>query len=428
MQGQAQPASHGPHANPKWSAMKDVATGVAVWGALIAVLVLSPVFGSISSIVAVLFGFGLLPLTLERDSMATLLRAPAQALFLASFVALGVAFTLTALAPGDTLFLANFLALPLSGLLYLWARKLPASQVLCWVTALCLSGVAVATGFALFDIFGRGLPRAMGLVGNPNLMPRTALILGFVALGGAVLARTRRRWFYVAGPPLALLVTFLSGSRGAALAVPTMAILAAALVWRDRFGRLVVLGTMGILAIGALALLILGDSSMSRFTSIGQAISNGLLAGGANVDPATGERLGMHRVGLAAFAERPWLGWGWAHLGTAAAAVDPSSFAKHAGSRFMYHNDALNFAVAGGVVGLVAWLMLLAAPVVGALASPHDGHFAIRLYCCLQLSLGYAMFGLTDMSLGYDLPTTLYAFLTALALGAGRSVPSTPRP
>ena len=30
------------------------------------------------------------------------------------------------------------------------------------------------------------------------------------------------------------------------------------------------------------------------------------------------------------------------------------------------------------------------------------------------------VFGLTDMTLGYDLPTTLYAFMTALVLGAFR--------
>jgi hypothetical protein len=44
----------------------------------------------------------------------------------------------------------------------------------------------------------------------------------------------------------------------------------------------------------------------------------------------------------------------------------------------------------------------------------------VRLYCALILSTSLFIFGLTDMTLGYDLPTTLYAFLTGIVLGAFR--------
>src|SRR5690606_3858330 len=93
---------------------------------------------------------------------------------------------------------------------------------------------------------------------------------------------------------------------------------------------------------------------------------------------------------------------------------------------FQFHNDLVNFAVAGGVVGIICWLLLLAAPLLGTLTRARDSLARARLYCCLVLTLGYAVFGLTDMTIGYDLPTTLYCFLTVAILALFRREPSPP--
>jgi hypothetical protein len=71
-------------------------------------------------------------------------------------------------------------------------------------------------------------------------------------------------------------------------------------------------------------------------------------------------------------------------------------------------------------VGIVCWLAIIAAPIIGVFAMPRDRLHTVRLYCALILSTSLFIFGLTDMTLGYDLPTTLYAFLTAIVLGAFR--------
>ena len=86
----------------------------------------------------------------------------------------------------------------------------------------------------------------------------------------------------------------------------------------------------------------------------------------------------------------------------------------------MYHNDFFNAAVSAGIVGIVAWLATLLAPIVGVLVMPRDRISTLRLYSALLLSLSFLIFGLTDMTFGYDLPTTLHAFLTAIVLGAFR--------
>lgn len=399
---------------------------IAVWGILLLTLVLSPALGSASSVFALLLGLTLLPVAWWDGAVAEIRRAPAQVIFIGVVLVLTLLYAITARQPTDVLFFANFLALPLSALVYVIAlrRRGEASMVL--LVRLCVLGALAALAFALFDIYGRGLTRAQGLIGNPNLMPRLALPLGFVAMVGFFVDTGWRRWLYLLGPLAAIIVTILTESRGAALAVPAMAVIAAIVLWRDRQGRWLVIvgGSLGAVALAA-GLAIMGDDLLGRFGSIAETIGNVLQTGQANGDGSTADRLRMYEAGIEAIKLSPWIGWGWANLGHAAAEMRPEHFANEAGTMFMFHNDAINFAVAGGVVGVACLAALLVAPIVGALASPRDRYVAVRLYCCLILSVGFAIFGLTDSTLGYDAPTTLYAFLTAMVLGAFRE-PVTP--
>ncbi len=394
---------------------------VSTWGVLVLTLLLSPALGSASSVLALLFGLTLLPVAWWEDAVAEIRRAPAQMVFIGVVVVLVVLYAITARQPTDVLFFANFLAMPLSALVYVIALRRRGEAAMVLLVRLCALGALMALGFALFDVFGRGLERAQGLIGNPNLMPRLALPLGFVALAGFFVDSGRRRWLYLLGPTAAIVVTILTESRGAALAIPAMVAIAAVFLWQDRPGRRLVIigGVLGALGL-AVGFAFMGDDLLGRFGSIAETIGNVLQTGHANGDGSTADRLRMYEAGIEAFRQAPWLGWGWANLGHAAAEMRPEYFADQAGTLFMFHNDAINFAVAGGVVGVACLAALLVAPIVGAFATPRDRYFAVRLYCCLILSLGYAIFGLTDSTLGYDAPTTLYAFLTALVLGAFR--------
>ena len=399
---------------------------IAVWGILLLTLVLSPALGSASSVLALLLGLTLVPVAWRDGAVAEIRRAPAQVIFIGVVLVLTLLYAITARQPTDVLFFANFLAMPLSALVYVIALRRRGEAIMVLLVRLCALGALAALAFALFDIYGRGLDRAQGLIGNPNLMPRLALPLGFAAMAGFFVDTGRRRWLYLLGPLAAIIVTVLTESRGAALAVPAMAAIAAIFLWRDKQGRWLVIvgGSLGAVALAA-GLAIMGDDLLGRFGSIAETIGNVLQTGQANGDGSTADRLRMYEAGIEAIRLSPWIGWGWANLGHAAAEMRPEHFANEAGTMFMFHNDAINFAVAGGVVGVACLAALLVAPIVGALASPRDRYFAVRLYCCLILSVGYAIFGLTDSTLGYDAPTTLYAFLTAMVLGAFRE-PVTP--
>jgi O-antigen ligase len=155
-----------------------------------------------------------------------------------------------------------------------------------------------------------------------------------------------------------------------------------------------------------------------RFLAVASLLEQVVLDPSAIPDPSTTERLAMWQAGWSALLRAPLIGHGWAHLSEAALPYVLS----------MYHNDFFNAAVAAGVVGIVAWLATLLAPVVGVLAMPADRYSNLRLYGALLLSVGFFIFGLTDMTFGYDLPTTLHAVLTAILLGAFREPDEVSRP
>ncbi len=66
------------------------------------------------------------------------------------------------------------------------------------------------------------------------------------------------------------------------------------------------------------------------------------------------------------------------------------------------HNEFINTAVARGLFGLVALLLLLAAPVISAVSSPRDSRFGERVGFAVLLSGGYAIFGMTNLIFGHD--------------------------
>jgi O-antigen ligase len=90
------------------------------------------------------------------------------------------------------------------------------------------------------------------------------------------------------------------------------------------------------------------------------------------------------------------------------------------------HNDALHFAMAGGILGLIAWLLLLAAPITGYLSLPQAARTRPRLHAILVLVGGYFALGLADIMLASPAQLTLYVALTTIVLATGR--PETARP
>ena len=402
--------------------LRDKAETGLTWATLLFLLPLAPVLGSAASIAASVAAILLVPFVARRDGVARIRRELALLAFLTVFAALAACFAITARAPRDVLFAFNFVSLPLAAVVYLAVgRREPAEQWVRTIAIVCLAGVLAALAIALNDIYLRGLQYVYGFNMGPHVIARLALVMGFVSLAGLFATTSPWRYVFHAGPLAGCLVTYLAGTRGAALAIPLLVLVAASMFLTDRRQRLQSVVLLAVVGVVALVPLVLGAG---RIASIAPVVGS-VLSSGATGDGATSERLAMLSAAWQLFLASPIVGHGWANFAAVGYPIlQATVWGGPTDPFFQFHNDLANFAVAAGIVGVICWVALLAAPVLGALMSPRDALFRVRLYCCVQLSVSYFVFGLTDFTLGYDLPTTLYAFLTAIVLGAFRESPS----
>jgi len=387
-----------------------------IWTIALLVIVLPALLGSGGSVLAELLAILLLPVLFSQEARRMIAANPASWMFLGAFAAIMIAYAITMVNPGNLLYGTALLSLPLAPLLFgampAWQTERPA-LVLVW---LCFVGTLICGLVAANSAFLTPVERAVGFLMGPNVLARIALTLGSLALAGLFIVRSGWRYLFYAAPLVAGFVLVLTGTRGAVLAVPVMALVLAGLFATDRAERRHLLVLIGLAVIGVVALLFNSARFESLFTVVGE-----VLGGGTSSDGATSERLTMLVGAWGTFWHSPWVGFGWANFKPAAAlAMDMTPYGTEPGGAFQFHNDFANFGVAAGIVGLLALIAILAAPVVGALTGPRDRFFRARLYCCLQLSLGYLVFGFTDFTMGYDLQTTLYAFLTAMILATFR--------
>ena len=288
------------------------------------------------------------------------------------------------------------------------------------VADLALAGAFLSALFTVGDVLLYHPDRAGFLANNdPIRLGDTTLILGFLALIGM---RTHAGWrglLYLGGPILAGVVGLLTGARSALLVLPVLAIVAAAFLIRRRL----VAATIGAAAValfllaGTLAITFHDD----RVTSIIQ-LARSAFGGGPVADEATRQRFALYEAGAEAFGDSPVLGAGW-HRRMAAVNLHLPPADKALGGLPHLHNEVLNFAVGAGLFGVLAYAVLLLAPVIGVLRSPRDSQFPQRLYGVALLVSSYVLLGLADVMLGFETHTALYVAWAALLLSYCRDAP-----
>lgn len=317
------------------------------------------------------------------------------------------------LEPADLWMLAGFSALlfyaPLATLFGRAATPSNARKV----AEFALFGTAAGLLVAAWFTYVEGMSRA-GLGSfftDPIRLSNTALIIGFFAMTGAAATQGRQRFLYFLGPIMALVVIFASGSRAALIAFPVLLLVAALMLVRHKLKALA-LSALVLFGFGLVAYV--GDIAGARSSTLFDIL--GRLAGGDNpADLGTAIRFILYRAGWSAFLDAPLFGHGWSQLMTAIVPYLDAFELTHASLPHL-HNDALNFAVAGGILGLLAYVILLATPVLCCVLGPRDGQYRIRLYGCSLLSISYLVLGLPDTMLSFPLHNALYVVLTAVLL------------
>ena len=387
---------------------------------LILVLAASPLLGLITPYLVALIGIAVWLATLLQGRLAAAYAEPPARLLLAVFIVLGLLFAVTADAPADALRVFNFIMLLLFGPIALLLSRQAGPATAERVAILAAAGVALGLLAILWDLVVNGADRPRGFNIGPIVLSNALLALGFLALGAALVAGNRHRWLYATAPAAAILATVLTASRGPLLAVPPLLLLSLVWFWRVRFrgSRRIALWGLAALAVAAAFGVLLFQGRAATMLTIFQQLASG----SAVADETTSIRLLLYQGGWQAFLESPWIGHGWADLIDAAVAHLPPGALEVSRYRQL-HNDVLNFAVAGGVVGVVCYLVILLTPLVGALASPRDALRGFRLYGASVLVVTYFFGGLTDLMFGFEFHTMLFVMLTAILLGYCRARP-----
>ena len=378
-------------------------------------LALCCAFGLVTPYLLAVIGLALFVKAAMARQLGAAYREPTALLFLAGVGTLLVCYAITMKEPTDALLALNFIMLVLYGPIRLELSKAAAPGNARRVANLAAFGVLVALAVALFQLYVIGVPRADNILFGAILLANTAILLGFIAVIGTM-TDGPYRWAYLLMPGVGLVVAGLTGSRGPMLAVVPLVLVAA--IFLARHFRIkawiVALGAGGLVLAGALLVWLMQSRATTLFSAIGDVLNGGDIS--TIVDVTTRYRLDLYWAGYQAFLQSPIVGHGWARLMTAAFPFLPADK-----SPYLYlpqlHNDVVNFAVAAGVVGAAVYLLLLAAPLVGVLRSPRDGQFNLRLYGIVVLVTAYIFDGLTDLMLGFEFHTAIYACLAAILIG-----------
>lgn len=370
--------------------------------ALVAVLALAPVAPEAANVLFLISGIVGLGFLVRTGGAA--IRRPVVWMPLLALLLIAVAYVIGSGSVDGLIGLAYF-APVLAIYPLVAAGDEPGFEAVDLVGVLGLASVAGATVMVSIEVAETGTSRAGEIIANPIHFADVALLIGFIACAGMPRPGGKWRFIYALAPIFASVAVVLSGSRGPMVAVAVMVGVAGLVALFTRLvslkwavGAVVAVIVLGI--VGAFA----GVQQLSGVQRVLADISD-VLRVGVPTDASTGIRLQMLMGGWKAFLEAPVFGHGpldFVSVANGLAAV-PFGEAPH------LHSDPADFAASGGLIGLLAYLLLLAAPVVEVLRLPRGMARAQLMVLVSALVAGYFVMGLTNAMFGILNVTTCYA-------------------
>ncbi len=273
--------------------------------------------------------------------------------------------------------------------LYLWGLR---------ISAILACIVAAIQVLVLHQV------RAKGGMANPIPFSNVALLAGALSLIGLERLRPWQRLVALVAALCGLAATLLSQTRGALIAVPLAVLVLLILNRRLIIARWKESAVFAGVAIVAFAALFVVAKLPERFEILSQGFESqtALMRG----DPSTSHRAILWSYGAKSFAERP-LGYG---------SQNAVSEVRRVAARDGYevppynhlHNEFITAGVGRGVIGVLALIAVLLAPVLIAWRSVRDDRYEERLAFATILSGSYFVFGLTNVLFGQDQLNSFY--------------------
>ncbi|WEJ33336.1 O-antigen ligase family protein [Devosia sp. SD17-2] len=375
---------------------------------LISGFALWPLFGHASAYLALIFSLFALVLGWDRALMGRLLKTPFVRALVGAFVIIALAFLLQ---PGQPSLanIADFLPLALTPLLALAISPLADRLTVEKFSQLCLLATVLCAIVGLYGLLN-GVQRTTAPGFSPIHFADLAVVLGFLSLGGTLVEKAARKWMYLLGPVLAVIATIAAETRAALIVALGLALVYGVVALRgSAVPRLVKIALPLVLC----GLVVLGFAVAYSFgfTRPMEAFQPvvALLRGEIPSDTSALYRVEMYRAGIRAFFDAPLFGHGW-HSQIAASMPYLTEIGQegYALEGWGYiHNDALSLTVACGLFGLIAYLLMLAAPLLAHFGAAHKIDAKARLYLAICFSAGLLLSGATDVLLMVEVPKVL---------------------
>jgi O-antigen ligase len=207
---------------------------------------------------------------------------------------------------------------------------------------------------------------------------------------------------------------FLSGSRGSWLSFIILSIIYIALIYKP-FLKNNSKRKLSLILLASMIFIFIGTQ-----TNVEKRINEAVTEvqkwnAGSNLNDSNGLRLQMWSAGLTAARQSPWFGYGYRNANKITSEYAPTN-KKTIRNKTHLHNEYITHLVSAGIVGLLALLTLLFAPILifyKKLKNKKTYHYASM---GILLCAGYITFGFTHIALGEEHINAFYIFFMGLLL------------
>lgn len=327
---------------------------------------------------------------------------PTSLAIVVAIILVTAAIPLVYRGPQDAL--ATLLILPMLSTIALGMLARPAR----WVpgpsafAVICLVASLIALLGGAYEYFVLGIYRP-GLGNNPIHYGSLAAMAGGLALVGVVGGTSPWRYLFLLGPVFGLSAAVVADSRGPMLGAVTMSVvgvlLLASWLWRETLFRMALLISASI-AIGGVAYLI--GSGNDRVAGILESALDIFRFTGGSDDI----RAALYASAVEILQTSPFVGVGLGQIMDTAERMFPELLVGTGLENL--HADWANFAAMAGVLGLLAWLLLLAAPLL-LLLDIRARQDRPTVLGAVLLSTGQFILGVSNATFGILPQTTIYA-------------------
>lgn len=397
---------------------------LVVWLAVITLAFVTPavtgIIGMIASVI-LLLGVGL-DMVITKG-ITCIFKQPLALMCWLAFGLIALAFIITARTPHDASYIFNFLGLTVAAPMLFLSRRFSGPVWTRRIILLAAIGAIITCAVSTLDILVLDRNRAAGMyIGGANRLGQIALLLGLICTGGMIVVRERwPRALLLLAAVLCTLTIIMTGSRGVVIASIPALLLAVgfATVSKPSVYRVSALLLFLVVAtLGAVWAASVADHASVRILQMFDGIRQVAMTGHAD-DNNVQVRLDLYGSAVESFRSSPLFGVGWKQsLETASAAVFADDtvppFFKRNDFAHM-HSDMLGLAASAGVFGVMAWLLMVAAPWTGL--GGNDGYKRLRLYYLLSGICVFHVYALTDVSLIFDISLEIYVYFAALIAG-----------